>query len=107
MKTSLFLIAALSLFCTSCVNQPVQTTQVVDDRPQITIVWNHDTVDADSAYLFVDGQNFGPVSNFKYPTHSTHILIGEHFIEIKSNRQVIYSKQDYFGENQSYQLEVH
>lgn len=106
MKTSLFLIAALSIFCTSCVNQPIQTTQVVDDRPEISIVWEHNAVDEDSAYLFVDGQNFGPVSKFTYPDHSTHILIGEHLIEIKTNNQVIYSKQDYFGESQSYQLEV-
>lgn len=105
MKRTLLIVATLALFSASCAYQPSQTTEVVDDRPQLSVVWQHSS-DAENALLFVDGQSFGSVSQYLYPDNSVPILIGEHVIEVRTNGVVIYSEQGYFGENQDYQLEV-
>lgn len=106
MKKILILAAVLSLFNVSCAYQPHQTTQVVDDRPQLSFVWQRSSLDANSATLFVDGQSFGSVAQYLYPNSSVPLLVGEHLIEVRTSNQIIFSKEDYFGENQDYKLEV-
>ncbi|RUO77518.1 hypothetical protein [Idiomarina seosinensis] len=106
MKKALLLAASLSLLTTACAYQPHQETQVVDDRPQVSFVWQHDSVDADQAEVYVDGQRFGTVSEFAYPDNAVPVLIGEHVIEVRHGDTVLYSKRDYFGESISYKLEV-
>lgn len=106
MKKALLLAASLSLLTTACAYQPHQETQVVDNRPQVSFVWQNTAVDADQAVVYVDGERFGPVEKFLYPEHSVPLLIGEHLIEVRNGDTVLYSKRGYFGENISYKLEV-
>jgi hypothetical protein len=106
MKKALLFAASLSLLTTACAYQPHQETQVVDDRPQISFVWQYDNIDAEQADVYVDGQRFGTVAEFAYPANSVPVLIGEHVIEVRHGNTVLYSKRDYFGENMSYKLEV-
>jgi len=106
MKKALLLATSLSLLTTACAYQPHQETQVVDDRPQISFVWQYDNIDAEQAEVYVDGQRFGTVAEFAYPANSVPVLIGEHVIEVRHGNTVLYSKRDYFGESISYKLEV-
>lgn len=106
MKKALLLAASLSLLTTACAYQPHQETQVVDDRPQISFVWQHDSIAADQAEVYVDGQRFGTVAEFAYPDNAVPVLIGEHEIEVRNGNTVLYSKRDYFGASVSYKLEV-
>lgn len=105
MKKQLLLVASLTLFSASCAYQPAQSTQAVDDRPQVSFMWQSNA-DASNSQLFVDGQSFGSVEQYLYPEHSVPVLIGEHVVEIRTNGKVIFRHQGYFGENQDYQLEV-
>ena len=106
MKKALLFAASLSLLTTACAYQSHQETQVVDDRPQISFVWQHASIDADQADVYVDGQRFGTVAEFAYPDNAVPVLIGEHVIEVRHGNTVVYSKRDYFGEGISYKLEV-
>ncbi|MAD52837.1 hypothetical protein [Idiomarina sp. UBA3162] len=106
MKIALLFAASLSLLTTACAYQPHQETQVVDDRPQISFVWQYDNIEAEQAEVYVDGQRFGSVAEFAYPESSVPVLIGEHVIEVRHGTTVLYSKRDYFGESTSYKLEV-
>ena len=96
----------LCVAASGCVYQPNQTTQAVDDRPQVSIAWKHRSITPETAYLYIDGQNFGAVSQFLYPNNSVGVLIGEHLVEVRANGSVIYSQQQYFGEKQSYTVEI-
>ena len=83
MKIALLFAASLSLLTTACAYQPHQETQVVDDRPQISFVWQYDNIEAEQAEVYVDGQRFGSVAEFAYPESSVPVLIGEHVIEVR------------------------
>jgi hypothetical protein len=98
----ILLAAMLSLFLLGCsVNGPVSSASVVDDRPRISFTVKK--YDPEELELFIDQVSYGSVSQYLAENDSgaeaaLRIIPGEHRIELRMNRTIVFDKTDYFGE---------
>lgn len=91
-------IALMALFLSACsINGPVSQQSSVDDRPTVTFdVGGYNPV---KLMLYVDGFSYGALAKYQYQRTELRLLPGKHLIEVYRNEQLIYSKQQHFGES--------
>lgn len=86
-----------------CAKQPTQLTEIRDLRPLVSF---NVTGSAQQMTLYVDGQTYGPISQYLYPQAAVRLLAGEHLIEVRHGQSVIYSETRYFSEGLDYTIQV-
>ncbi len=100
MKVLITVLLALAMVGCA-VNSPVTSASVVDDRPRIS--FKVEGFDADELLLFIDNVSYGSLENYLSENDSgsenaLRILPGQHKVEVRMGRIIIFEKTTYFAE---------
>jgi len=101
-RLMLAVVATASL--ASCAQQPVSTTQEVDNRPQVSFTYTDPAI---AEYdLYIDGAAYGQVGDYMHPERALQVISGPHLIEVKRDSTVIFSTKVHYSENTDYTVKV-
>lgn len=89
-----------------CVNKPVSTTEVVDDRPRLTLDTSALGKQVAQYQLLIDGVNYGSVTQYLKDESTLRVVPGKHVVEVVLEGQRIFSQDVYLGENTTRTIKV-
>ncbi|HEY7774672.1 MAG TPA: hypothetical protein VIC26_15920 [Marinagarivorans sp.] len=95
----ILVLAVVISFCMGCVNNPVSTTEVIDDRPRLTFDASALGKELSRYQLVIDGVNYGSITQYLKDESSLRIVPGNHVVDVQLDGQSIFSKTVYLGEN--------
>ena len=101
----LLLVIFIALF-SGCVNKPVSTTEVIDDRPRLMFDISALSKNVSQYQLVIDGVNYGSVSQYLKDEASLRIVPGNHVVDVQLEGQTVFSKDVYLGENTTRVIKV-
>lgn len=101
------LIAIFAVLCLAgCVDTPVQSSQVVDDRPRLTFDTSLLGDDVSAYEVVIDGVNYGSINQYQTTEATMRIVSGSHKISVVYGGQVVYETKVYLGENSTRVIKV-